>query len=214
MTLFKQILLNEGITKTHYYASLVHYFALTFIFVSIETLQPMFFQKQFNIKPIDAGTKNAQVLLVDIVTKIIFAPIFGILNDRIGRKYVLLYGNTIVAITFLLISTIDDKQPFPLYYVYRVIYAQGAIAIATSPLLADYVHNITKGRGSSFNVVMASFGAVSSAFLINNLLINKATIKTTYVIIGCGFFVLATTYTMLLKNGLYFKDFQRAKLEE
>jgi hypothetical protein len=39
------------------------------------------------------------------------------------------------------------------------------------PLLADYVEDQTKGRGSAINVVLAALGAVFSATVITNLLI-------------------------------------------
>jgi nitrate/nitrite transporter NarK len=62
---------------------------MTFIFVSIESLQPMLFQERFDIKPRNAGTENGNILLIDILVKCIFAPFVGILSDKIGRKIVL-----------------------------------------------------------------------------------------------------------------------------
>jgi hypothetical protein len=47
------------------------------------------------------------------------------------------------------------------------LYAHGAIAIATIPLLADYVKNASKGRSSSVCVVGASIGAVVASSFIS-----------------------------------------------
>ena len=62
---------------------------LTFIFVSVESLQPMLFTENFKVDPNNSGRDNANVLLADIITKILFAPLFGILSDRYGRPVVL-----------------------------------------------------------------------------------------------------------------------------
>lgn len=83
------IKLYDNITRINYLSSLIHYFVMTFIFVSVESLQPMLFQDRFNIKPRNAGTENANLLLIDIATKCLIAPFVGILSDKIGRKIVL-----------------------------------------------------------------------------------------------------------------------------
>jgi MFS family permease len=53
----------------------------------------------------------------------------------------------------------------------------GAICIATIPLLADYVKNITKGKASGYNVIMSSIGAILSTQLIGGILKKKMDIK-------------------------------------
>jgi hypothetical protein len=46
---FKKIKLNEDITSRNYVGCLIHYFMLSFVFVSIDSLQPMLLQQKFNI---------------------------------------------------------------------------------------------------------------------------------------------------------------------
>ena len=48
-TCFNRIRLNEGINGRHYIGCLVHYFMLSFIFVSVDSLQPMLLQQKFSI---------------------------------------------------------------------------------------------------------------------------------------------------------------------
>jgi nitrate/nitrite transporter NarK len=70
---------------------------MTFIFVSVESLQPLLFNSRYNIHPKDAGMgikyiyylENGYLLLIDIATKCLFAPFVGMLSDRIGRVPVL-----------------------------------------------------------------------------------------------------------------------------
>ena len=47
---------------------------------------------------------------------------------------------------------------YPAYLCCRILYAHGAIAVATIPLLADYVIDSTKGKASAINV----FGVIIS----------------------------------------------------
>lgn len=54
---------------------------------------------------------------------------------------------------------------FEIYVVLRCFYAQGAIAISVVPLLADYVHQKSRGTCAAILVFMSSIGAVSSAFI-------------------------------------------------
>lgn len=56
---------------------------------------------------------------------------------------------------------------YPAYLCCRILYAHGAIAVATIPLLADYVIDSTKGKASAINVFGASIGAIMSSSLIN-----------------------------------------------
>ena len=42
---------------------------------------------------------------------------------------------------------------YPTYLLCRILYAHGAIAIATIPLLADYVNISTKGKACSLAVI-------------------------------------------------------------
>jgi hypothetical protein len=74
------------------------------------------------------------------------------------------------------------------------------------PLLADYVENDTKGRASAINVVLAGLGAVFSATVITNLLIQNFTMHTSYLTAGVVMIVLGFIYTLGLKKGVYFKE--------
>ena len=48
-TCFKRIKLNKDITTKNFIGCLIHYFMLSFIFVSVDSLQPMLLQQKFNI---------------------------------------------------------------------------------------------------------------------------------------------------------------------
>ena len=103
-TCFNRVRLNEGISGRNYIGCLVHYFMLSFIFVSVDSLQPMLLQQKFSIDKKDQieNYKNAIVIGFDILVKILVAPIFGYLSDRKGRKFINLYGIICIGITMAL----------------------------------------------------------------------------------------------------------------
>jgi hypothetical protein len=49
-TCFKKITLNEGISSRNFFGCLIHYCILSFVFVSVDLLQPMLLKKNFIIK--------------------------------------------------------------------------------------------------------------------------------------------------------------------
>jgi MFS family permease len=73
---------------------------LSFVFVSVDSLQPMLLQQKFNVDRSRGveNFKNAEVIAFDIVGKLLCAPIMGYLADRFGRKRVNLYGIVIISI--------------------------------------------------------------------------------------------------------------------
>ena len=143
---------------------LVHYFMLSFIFVSVDSLQPMLLQQKFNIEKKDTieNFKNVIVISFDILVKVLCAPIFGYLADRKGRAFINIYGVICIGLTMMLMPYSFE---FYIYVILRCVYASGAIAISVVPLLADYVHPQSRGTCAAILVFMSSIGAVSSAFI-------------------------------------------------
>ena len=201
---FGKIHLYPDIKPHNYLCSMIHYIVMTFTFVSVDILQPMLFRSKdyFNISEND-GSTNGNILLIDIIIKIIFAPIYGILTDVIGRKPILFFGYASISVATCLLSFPNDI--YPGYCLIRMFYAQGTMAIATSPLLADYVADYHKGRASAINVIMASIGAVISAYVIQNLLTNNMSLRITSIVIGICIFTVGCLYTVGIKGGNYYK---------
>jgi MFS family permease len=77
---------------------------LSFVFVSIDSLQPMLLQQRFSVdkKHQLESSKNSLVIAFDIAVKIMVAPLFGYLADRLGRKIVNGYGIIIIVISMTL----------------------------------------------------------------------------------------------------------------
>lgn len=77
---------------------------LSFIFVSVDSLQPMLLQQKFSIdkKETIENFKNVIVISFDILVKILAAPVFGYLADRKGRMSINLYGIICIGTTMML----------------------------------------------------------------------------------------------------------------
>jgi MFS family permease len=97
---------------------------LSFIFVSIDLLQPMLLFQKFTVKRSDEfhNMKNAGVIGCDIAVKILVAPFFGYFADRLGRKIVNTYGIIIIAASMAIIPFCEE---FWQYILARMFYAHG-----------------------------------------------------------------------------------------
>jgi MFS family permease len=121
---YGKVTLNEGIARRNFLGCLVHYFMLSFVFVSVDSLQPLLLQKSFQIdrKEQIENFKNALVIIFDIVVKLLCAPLFGHLADRLGRRTINIYGIVCVSATMFLMPY---APTYWLYVVLRCIYATG-----------------------------------------------------------------------------------------
>lgn len=119
-----RITLNSSISRRNFVGCLVHYFMLSFVFVSVDSLQPLLLQKAFQIdrKEQIENFKNALVITFDIVVKLLCAPVFGYLADRYGRKKINIYGILCISVTMFLMPY---APTYWLYVVLRCLYATG-----------------------------------------------------------------------------------------
>lgn len=176
---------------------------LSFIFVSVDSLQPMLLQQKFRIDKKDTieNFRNVVVIAFDIVVKVLAAPIFGYLADRRGRKYINLYGMICIGVTMMLMPYSPE---FYMYVILRCLYASGAIAISVVPLLADYVHQESRGTCAAILVFMSSLGAVSSAFINFTILSSigvEDKIYLQYGVISVLILLIGISYTMICLKG-------------
>ena len=127
-TCWGKIELNDAILPRNYLGCLLHYFLLSFVFVSVDSLQPWLFQRSFQIDRKDQieNFKNAFVISLDIIVKLLCAPLFGYFADRFGRRNVNLYGVCIISATLM---AMPYAPSFWFYVALRCVYATGKTQI-------------------------------------------------------------------------------------
>lgn len=212
----RQIILNPTISLLNFICFNLYYLVIIFAFVSLDTLQPSLLSDPdyYMINPNDITNINSTILLWDMGVKVLLAPFYGWLCDRLGRKPVVFIGLTSMALGIGLCPYIGNGTVFPLYVVARAIYANGAIACIIVPLLADYSDYETKGRAAGLLVVLAGLGAVlSSTYCLT--LTNSLTMGQQFVYLAIIVWVAGCVVALGLKGGKYHKNlYYDAKAEQ
>ncbi len=149
---------------THYYASLFGMGLMIFIGV----IQPFVLTSILKISLADQGRVTGTLGFYNELTLLLFIPIFGILSDKIGRRVVFAFGFLGVALATFLYSTAQSVAQLT---VYRVIFALGASAISAmfATVIADYVVNRDRGKGTGFMGVSNGLGAMLAAVVLLGL---------------------------------------------
>jgi NAD(P)-dependent dehydrogenase (short-subunit alcohol dehydrogenase family)/drug/metabolite transporter (DMT)-like permease len=154
--------LAEGVRPrnlaTHYYASLFGLCLMTFIGV----MQPFILTSILKVPLAQQGKITGSLGFYNELTLLLFTPLFGILSDRIGRKIIFAFGFIVVGAACFLYPQAATVEQLTLY---RIIFALGASAISGmfSTVIADYVSNQDRGKGTGLMGVFNGLGAMLSA---------------------------------------------------
>ncbi|WP_448212034.1 MFS transporter [Colwellia sp. MEBiC06753] len=83
---------------------------------------------------------------------------YGVLADRVGRRYVYSFGLALTAIGFALYGTATSIEQLVFY---RVIVAFGSAAMVGMmvTVIADYTQDKTRGKANGLQGIVATFGA-------------------------------------------------------
>ena len=206
------IRLKPGIINRCYYASVVHFFILGFILTTAEVLQKHLLQYASNYKITD-DQYLMQVMnnlyIADLISRILFFPIYGLLIDKIGRRKmnVLAFINVAIALSLFPLcgfcALFVDISPW-LYFA-RIIYASGTSILILMPFIGDYVEVETKGRALSVNIVFFTIG-MSLATLAASYVYISDRPAVIYLIIAPISLIIGTLYSFCLKPGtLYYR---------
>ena len=199
----KNIRLNPGITKQNFYSCVAHYLIMTFGFVMPGVLQPLIIldKSYYNVDQDSVGTITSLVLVIQLVVKIIVSIPYGHLSDKIGRKTMIFYGACSYLISCLLVPL--QTSIFPGLVLAKVLLSNGSSALGSVPLIADYIHDDSKGKMSGISAMFLGVAAVFTAILFQIFLYAGITLGTCYVITGIFVFTALILNTMGLKGGYY-----------
>eukprot|EP00732_Lithocolla_globosa_P003855 Lithocolla_globosa_v1_NODE_3276_length_1712_cov_33.325287.p1 type:complete len:489 gc:universal NODE_3276_length_1712_cov_33.325287:97-1563(+) len=162
-TTFLCVNLTKGVSRfnmfTFYYAVL--WTITSYVFVN--AAQPYILREVLGLDELGVytgqlGSFNELMIIATVTT-------WGVISDKLGRKFVYVNGFILMATSFIL-------QPYSTSYgvlvLYRLIFALGASACAgmLTSVLADYVGGKDKGIASGWMGVFSGSGALVSALFL------------------------------------------------
>lgn len=108
-----------------------------------------------DVNPAQEGVLLASLLAIYSLSQFVFAPLWGKLSDRVGRRPVILIGLLGSSFGFALFGLVTT---YPLYLVSRLI--AGIFTGATLPTSRAYIADITppQDRARRFGLLGAAFG--------------------------------------------------------
>ncbi len=199
-----KITLNEGISATNYYASLIHTVVTFMNFTASTTLQPLILldAKSYAVDLSKIGVTLAKLILLQTVTKICLTPTFGFLIDKLGRKPMVYLGGVIVLMGYCLVPF--QKTVFPGYAISKLLVANGANLLILLPLNADYVHDSSKGKAVGLSQALTSLGSFLGSLLITILLHTGFDLAKIHFAVGVFSFIMILLYSPGIKSGNYY----------
>jgi len=201
-----QILLNEGITKSNYYAAQIQQIMMVFAFTLGDTLQPMILldNKYYNIAKESAGSMNASILAIDLPVRILLAPLYGALADHFGRRPMFIYS--IISLSLGFLTAPFHSKVFPGYMISRLLMVNGAICSLVLPFNADYVDNSSKGRAAGIAYTVGAGGALIASAMLIIFQKLEFSLGKIYLIVGTIILVCGFLNSIWLKGGrTYYK---------
>jgi len=191
--------LNPGIRKRHLAAFYFIAFMTICLASVINMLQP-FMLSEFLLLPTDAhGIPTGKLALASEVVIIALVGTYGILSDRVGRRFIYGLGLFIVGVGFAITPL---SRSLDTLLVTRCVYAIGAAAITSmlAIVLADYVVDKDRGKATGVMGFMNGLGAMFSAlFLVK---VPSMLTSAGYDSITAGWFTYAALAIMALVSAI------------
>ena len=102
-------------------------------------------EESFNYNENDASKIISLLFIEETTIKFLSYPIYGFINDKIGRKKVAIGGYISLCVILYAISLVRELKSL---YILWGVYTIGIVAIASVPLTGDYVDDEYKGKGT------------------------------------------------------------------
>eukprot|EP01017_Pseudomicrothorax_dubius_P044699 TRINITY_DN758_c0_g1_i1.p1 TRINITY_DN758_c0_g1~~TRINITY_DN758_c0_g1_i1.p1 ORF type:complete len:516 (-),score=109.83 TRINITY_DN758_c0_g1_i1:142-1689(-) len=168
--------ISPMIRPRHFYAAIGHWIALGIVFGSVDTLFTMLLTSKdyYNVPQSSIGTTQALIVGVEMVARFLVVTPLGVMYDHYGRKKPLIISYIFSIIFFGAIPYAGNVVPELL--IVRILYGIATTSILLVPLIADYIHDDWKGRGSGAASLILLTGALLGSILLKTLLAYKLTL--------------------------------------
>jgi len=199
--------------------------AWTFMFASLFAIgllgffnfgQAFILTEVLKVPPQELGVVSGQLQFWAEIQAIIYIPICGILADRFGRRPLFVVGTILLGFAFLLFPYAQEL--FDLY-LFRIVHALGAAAIATAlaTIVNDYPKEQSRGAFVGFSSIANGIGVGSAIFFLGGLpevlqsqgMDSLESAKAAWMYIGLGCFGAAIILQLGLKPGTPSSQSQR-----
>lgn len=127
----------------------------------------------------------------------IFAPIVGVLVDRLGSRRLLLFGSIIIGLGLF---TLSLTQSLPMFYASFVLIAFGAggcTSVVTMTAVANWFH---KNIGLALGIAASGFGASGLLIPLIVALIDKLGWRITLVLLALGMLIIGIPLSLVVRN--------------
>ncbi len=160
--------LTAGTTKRHL---LVYYLASVMslvLFTFAPQAQPFVLTELLGIAESEQGVLSGNVALFAEIIILLSIGMWGVLSDRLGRRIVFGAGFLLMGLGAYLTASVDSVLTL---YVYRGVFALGASAVTTmlATVIADYVIDEDRGKGSGIGGIGNGLGALITVFVLLQL---------------------------------------------
>lgn len=162
------IWLMPGVTLLHFgtfmYASLVTMGVLVFINVG----QAYVLSENLGLPISQFGQISGVLVVVTEVTFLLFAGVYGVLSDRIGRRAVYAFGLFAMGLAYVFYPLARSVEDLAMY---RIIYGMGTAAATgmITTISNDYPQEISRGKMIALSGMLLGIGAAFSTLFFGRL---------------------------------------------
>lgn len=201
---FKTIRLNPSISLQNFICSQIHLMTNVFGFFVAGSMQPLILleKEYYNVDHDTAGRITSLTLVLQLLLKMCVSVSYGHLCDKFGRRAMIYYGACSYLLSCIVVST--QTTIFPGFIAGKLLLANAGSAIGSVPLLADYIHDDSKGKGIGISAFIFSFSALFGNLFLKALFYHELSLRTCYIVTGTVVFCIFIINSFGLKDGKYY----------
>ncbi len=160
--------LTSGTSRRHLLVYYISSVSALVLFTFAPQAQPFVLTELLGIAESEQGVISGNVSLFAEVIILFSIGAWGVISDRLGRRVVYGAGFLLMGVGAFLTASVDSVLTL---YLYRGVFALGAAAVTTmlATVIADYVVDEDRGKGSGFGGIGNGLGALITVFVLLQL---------------------------------------------
>ena len=127
----------------------------------------------------------------------IFAPVVGVLVDRLGSRKLLLSGSIIIGLGFFTLSLTQSLAMFYVSFLLIAFGAGGCTSVVTMTAVANWFH---KNIGLALGIMASGFGAGGLIIPLIVSLIDRFGWRITLILLGLGMLIIGIPLSLVVRN--------------